>query len=134
VVDDAQDARESLQVLLQQLGAEVSATRSAREALDMMPEVDPDLVLCDLRMPRMDGFEFIHELQQRTPSGHPPVVAVSALASDVDRQRIRDAGFEGYLKKPFDRAAVVAATGAALDHHGKRRAAVSQLKAPPSSG
>jgi signal transduction histidine kinase/ActR/RegA family two-component response regulator len=121
VVDDAQDARETLQVLLQQLGAEVSAARSAGEALDMMPKVDPDLVLCDLRMPRMDGFEFIHELQQRTaPSGHPPVVAVSALASDVDRQRIRDAGFEAYLKKPFDRAAILAAVGAALDHPGKR--------------
>ena len=115
VVDDVEDAREALQALLQQLGADVAVARGASEALDMIPGIDPDLVLCDLRMPRMDGFEFIRELQQRTAAAdHPPVVAVSALAGDADRQRARETGFKAYLKKPFDEAAVVAAVGAAL--------------------
>ena len=74
----------------------------------------PDLVLCDLRMPEMDGFEFIERLQRANPSGRPPVMAVSALASDLDRERIRDAGFEAYLKKPYDDESVVAAVGHAL--------------------
>jgi signal transduction histidine kinase/ActR/RegA family two-component response regulator len=127
VVDDVPDVRETLQVLLQHLGAEVSVAGSGREALDMMQDVEPDLVLCDLRMPRMDGFEFIHELQRADPSGHPPVVAISAHASDADRQRSRDAGFDAYLKKPFDEASVVAALGTAVSRRQYRRPPASQM-------
>jgi len=118
VVDDLDDAREILRVMLQHLGAIVSDARDGREALDMMPGANPDLVLCDLRMPRMDGFEFMRELRCRKSPGRPPVVAVSALASAADRQRTREAGFAAHLAKPYDVAAVVAAVGAALGHPG----------------
>jgi signal transduction histidine kinase/CheY-like chemotaxis protein len=116
VVEDTADAREMLHILLKHLGAEVSVARDGREALDMIRfrDADPDLVLCDLRMPRMDGFEFIRELHRGPSPVHLPVVAVSGLASEADRQRTRDAGFEGHINKPFDEAAVVAAVGAAL--------------------
>jgi len=126
VVDDVADAREAMQVLLEHLGAEVSVAAGAREGLDMMQDSAPDLVLCDLLMPQMDGFEFIQELQQKSPARRPPVVAVSALGSDFDRQRIREAGFEAYLKKPFDREALVAAASAALGHHQARYGATSR--------
>src|SRR5439155_26634015 len=92
VVEDSEDARESLRILLQFLGAEVSVARDGREALDVTQEAEPDVVLCDLRMPRMDGFEFIRELH-RQPSVSPPVLAVSAYTSDADLQRTREAGF-----------------------------------------
>jgi signal transduction histidine kinase/ActR/RegA family two-component response regulator len=134
VVDDVQDARETLQLLLERLGAEVSVAGSGREALAMMQGAAPDLVLCDLRMPRLDGFGFIQELQREASSAHPPVVAVSALASDADRQRTRDAGFRAHLKKPFDEAALVAAVGAALDHRKEQRLPASQMQAPRPSG
>ena len=114
VVDDIEDARETLRVLLQHLGAKVSVARSGREGLDMVRDAEPDLVLCDLRMPRMDGFEFIRELHRATSPAHLPVVAVTALASDADRQRTREAGFEGHINKPFDEAAIIAAMDAAL--------------------
>ena len=114
VVDDVEDARETLRVLLQHLGAKVTVARGGREGLDMVRDHPPDLVLCDLRMPRMDGFEFIRELHRGAPPAHPPVVAVTALASDTDRQRTREAGFEGHINKPFDEAAIVAAVDAAL--------------------
>jgi signal transduction histidine kinase/CheY-like chemotaxis protein len=118
VVDDAEDARESLRRLLQGLGAQVSVARDGREALDMTHAADPDLVLCDLRMPRMDGFEFMRELHRRASPDHPTVVAVSALSSEADLRRAREAGFEGYLRKPFDVPALVAAIKAA---HGRRQ-------------
>jgi len=82
----------------------------------MIRNDEPDLVLCDLGMPRMDGFEFVRELHRATSTMHlhVPVVAVTALASDADHQRTREAGFEGHINKPFDEAAIVAAVNAAL--------------------
>lgn len=112
VVEDAADMREFLRVLLGHLGAQVALACDGREALDMIQDAHPNVVLCDLRMPRMDGFEFIRELR-RTPS-YPPVVAMSALAGKADRQHTREAGFEGHITKPFDDAALVAALDAAL--------------------
>ena len=127
VVEDSEDARESLRLLLKLLGAKVSVARDGREALDMMLEgASPDVVLCDLLMPRQDGFEFIRELHGRLSPAHPPVIAVSGFASDRSRERTVKAGFEGHIKKPFDEAAVVAAIRAALA--GRRE---SQLAASP---
>ena len=120
VVEDSEDARESLRILLELLGAAVAVARDGREALDMLKDASPDLVLCDLRMPRMDGFEFIHEFLGGSPAAHPPVVAMSGLTSPADRRRTHEAGFEGHIGKPFDAAGVVAAVAAAFrqrEHH-----------------
>ena len=114
VIEDSEDARESLSELLQVLGARVSVARDGREALDRIADAAPDLVLCDLRMPRMDGFEFMHEFLRGSASVHPPVVAMSGFTSDEDRKRTREAGFEGHIAKPFGRADIVAAVGAAF--------------------
>jgi signal transduction histidine kinase len=115
VVEDSDDTRESLRDLLELLGARATAARDGREALEMMRDGVPDVVLCDLRMPRMDGFEFIRELHHR-PSAAPPVVAVSAFASTADRARTREAGFAAHIAKPFDETDIITAVGAALGH------------------
>ena len=116
---DGWTRREALRAVLHQLGAEVLVAGDGREALEIVAETAPDLVLCDLRMPVMDGFEFVRELH-RAPAS-PPVVAISGLASEADRERTREAGFEAHIKKPFDEATVAAAIAAALRHrHGRR--------------
>ncbi len=102
----------------QLLGATVAVARDGREALDMIAGASPDLVLCDLRMPRMDGFEFMGELNQ-APSGPPPVVAMSGLVSGADRDRTRKAGFESHISKPFDRASIFAAFDAVVSRRQK---------------
>ena len=114
LVEDSDDTRESVKDLLQLLGGTVSAARDGREALGMVFEIDPDVVLCDLRMPVMDGFEFIRELQRADPTGRPPVVAVSGFFGAADRQRTREAGFAAHVKKPFGRTALVSAIAEAL--------------------
>jgi signal transduction histidine kinase len=114
VIEDSPDSRESLRDLLRLLGARVAVAGDGREALDMIGDVDPDIVLCDLRMPHMDGYEFIDELSRTQSIRHPPVLAMSALASAADVRRTEAAGFQAHLAKPFDEAAVVAAVNAAL--------------------
>ncbi len=116
VVEDSDDTREILCALLQQLGAQASVARDGREALQIIEKTHPDLVLCDLRMPRMDGYEFIRELHRDSSPLKPPVVAMSGLTSGEERQRTRAAGFKGHLKKPFGEADVVTAVKAALGH------------------
>ena len=116
VVEDTADSLEATRIMLEVLGAEVLVARDGLEALDVMATSSPDLVLCDLRMPRMDGFEFLHELSRTEGDDRPPVVAVSGLVSKSDQERTRAAGFDGHLKKPFDDVALESAVRATLDH------------------
>ncbi len=114
VVEDSDDTRDILSVLLQHLGAEVLVASDGREALRLIEKTHLDLVLCDLRMPRMDGYGFMRELRRDSSALHPPVVAMSGLASEEERQRALAAGFAGHIRKPFGEADVIAAVRAAL--------------------
>lgn len=115
LVEDTEDSLDATRIMLEMLGAKVLAARDGLEALDVMASSRPDLVLCDLRMPRMDGFEFLRELIRIQGPDHPPVVAVSALVSKRDHERTEAAGFEGHINKPFDDMALVSAVRTTLD-------------------
>jgi CheY-like chemotaxis protein len=117
VVEDTEETLQAMQALLEVLGARVLVARDGQEALEVLAASPADIVLCDLRMPRMDGFEFMAELSRTRGPGRPPVVALTGLVSDGDRQRTKDAGFEGHLGKPLDRAALVSAVRATLAAH-----------------
>ena len=116
VVEDTADSLDATRMMLAVLGADVLVARSGVDALDVMATNRPDLVLCDLRMPEMDGFEFLRELCRLQGDEHVPVVAVSGLVSEADHQRTRAAGFEAHLDKPFNDTALVTAVRAGLSH------------------
>lgn len=117
VVEDGDDARDTIAAMLTQLGARVSEASDGIDALDQLEAQPVDLVLCDLRMPRMDGFEFLLALRQLAIGAQPPVIAVSGLAGSADHRRTHAAGFEDHIDKPFDEIRVLAAVNAVLHRH-----------------
>jgi signal transduction histidine kinase/ActR/RegA family two-component response regulator len=114
VVEDIDDACEALCLTLERLGAEVLIARDGVEALERLAAEPVDLVLSDLRMPRMDGFEFIQALQRMKGEARQPVIAISGLAGSADHRRTHEAGFEGHIDKPFDDVRLLAVIGEAM--------------------
>jgi len=114
LVEDNEDSREAIQTMLEHLGAEVSLAGDGFEALAAVDRDDPDIVLCDLRMPRMDGFEFIRQVHAVAEHANLPVVALSGLTSSDDHRRTEAAGFEGHISKPLDDVALASAVGEAI--------------------
>jgi signal transduction histidine kinase/ActR/RegA family two-component response regulator len=115
VIEDVEDSRDATRLMLEGLGAHVLTARDGVEALETVMGEYVDLIVCDLRMPRMDGFEFLHGLRNLERYTHQPVLAVSGLASSADHRRIQKAGFAGHIDKPFDAVRLLAAIDDAMD-------------------
>jgi signal transduction histidine kinase/ActR/RegA family two-component response regulator len=116
VVDDNADARALVGEVLEPLGARVRAASSADEALAQLRVGAFDLVISDIGMPGMDGFDFLRAVRQlpAASGGRVPALALSAHASDADRARTRDAGYALHLAKPFHADELVAACASLL--------------------
>ena len=111
IVEDIDDTREAMCATLERLGAEVTSATNGTEALERLASEPADLVLCDLNMPRMDGFEFLRALRGVECDTHYPVIAVSGLAGSADHRRTSEAGFEAHVDKPFDDTRLLTAIG-----------------------
>jgi CheY-like chemotaxis protein len=103
VVEDHDDARRYLDLFLGQLGAKVRVARNAFEGLEAIKNTHPDLVLSDIKMPGMDGFELLDQIRalRSDAGGSVPVIAMSAFFSQTDRQHVHEADFQACLPKPF---------------------------------
>ena len=114
VVEDAPDTREAMHVMFEHLGARVTEAEHGGVAFERLAGVAPDVVLCDLRMPVMDGYELIRQLRSDPRHASLPVVAVSGFASEDSFRKARQAGFDAYVSKPFEYDALVAAVQQAI--------------------
>jgi signal transduction histidine kinase len=104
VVDDNRDAADSLSMLLQVQGHEVQTAYDGEQALQMAPQFDADLVLLDIGLPQMNGFEVARRLRSRGIGAR--LVALSGYGQPEDLRRSREAGFDAHLVKPVDFARV----------------------------
>ena len=99
VVDDAFENRSVLVNLLQPIGFEVAEASNGQEGLQKASEFHPDLIVTDLSMPIMDGFEMMHHLRQ-TPLKEIPIIVSSASVFEIDKQKSLEAGGDDFLPKP----------------------------------
>ena len=103
VVDDEAGAREVASIILIQAQAEVRAAESARAALEIMDEWRPDVLVADIGMPQVDGYEFISQVRTRSQQngGDVPAVALTAYARTRDRLRVLSSGYQMHVPKPI---------------------------------
>ncbi|MCO5165108.1 MAG: GAF domain-containing protein [Planctomycetes bacterium] len=111
VIEDHADAAEMLQALLEHEGHEVAVAASGPEGLEVAERFQPEVVLCDLGLPGLDGFEVAVRLREARGPGL-PLVALSGYAQEDDRARARAAGFDVHLTKPVSAADLARALGA----------------------
>jgi len=103
-IDDEEDALGLLRVVLEAAGAEVVTMSSASDALQRLADAKPDVMVVDLGMPLMDGFEFIARVRESIDQDirDIPAAALTAFARSEDRTKALDSGFEMHLAKPVD--------------------------------
>lgn len=107
IVEDHEDSGDALAQLLGSLGYQVLVARNGVQALGFLSTLRPDLILCDLRMPGMDGFTFLAALRQDPKLADLRVVAVTALVDQAHLRRTYEAGFAGHVAKPIDYDTIV---------------------------
>jgi len=104
VVDDYPDSAASLGLLLRLLGHEVRELTDPHGALGLVAEFRPDVLVLDIGMPGMSGYDFAAALKEARLPQEPRIIAVSGFMSDADRARSAEAGFSAHLAKPVDLA------------------------------
>jgi CheY-like chemotaxis protein len=102
VVDDNRDAADSLAMLLEIDGHDVTAVYSAPDALKRASELKPAVIVMDLGLPEIDGCEVARRMRAMPELEGVRLVALTGYGRDEDRQRTRDAGFDHHLVKPVD--------------------------------
>ena len=99
VVDDELDTCELLSLVLSPTGAQVDLADNGSIAWELYQQESPNLVLTDISMPEMDGFELLNKIREQ---GHQiPVIALTAHAMSGDKARVMAAGFSAYMAKPL---------------------------------
>ena len=113
--------------LLTAFGHEALEAHDGAEGVERASREKPDLILLDIHMPRMDGYDALRLLREESAGNGIPIVAVTALAMVGDREKILHAGFDGYIAKPLDPETFAAQVNGYL---GKTHVATPRVQAP----
>ena len=110
IVDDDERLREYVRVNLEAEGYEVRESGSAEEALDALGERSPDLILLDVMMPQVDGWETLRRIQEHTGVGAIPVIMFSGKVDERSAAEAESRGVQGFIGKPFDPRSLIEST------------------------
>lgn len=102
IVEDNEDSRELVVKVLRNKGYIMVEAVDGEEAIEKVVSEKPDLVLLDISIPKLDGYEVAKRLKSREDVKDIPIVAVTAHAMKGDREKVIAAGFEGYISKPVN--------------------------------
>ncbi|MGH1396474.1 MAG: response regulator [Trichormus sp.] len=111
VVDDEPDIRDLISFILEDYGVEVIAVTSAAEALDILCDSLPDILISDIGMPEIDGYMLMRQVREQPPhqGGNIPAIALTAYAGEINQQQAMAAGFQLHISKPVDPDALIVA-------------------------
>lgn len=101
VIEDDEENLALVSSLVNSFGNDVLSARTAHDGYDLIMSHNPDMILLDLRLPGMNGWELAAQLKSQTDTASIPIVAVSVEVESSDRRRAIDAGCDDYLAKPF---------------------------------
>lgn len=100
-VDDDKHIADLLKVVLEQEGYKVVPVYGGQEALEKLKQMKPDLVLLDIQMPKMNGWQVLEAIKQDENTKDIPVVMLTGMESDFDKETMKAKGVEDYIMKPF---------------------------------
>jgi chemosensory pili system protein ChpA (sensor histidine kinase/response regulator) len=109
VVDDSITIRKASGNFLKRQGFELMTAKDGLDALSQLSEQKPDIILLDVEMPRMDGFEFAATMRSDDNLKHIPIIMITSRTGDKHRQRAADIGVDVYLGKPYQDDELIAA-------------------------
>lgn len=101
VIDDSNTIRRSAEIFLKQAGYDVVLSEDGFDALSKVNDTNPDLIFCDILMPRLDGYQTVAVIRRSGKFAHIPVVMLSSKDGVFDKARGRMVGAQDYLTKPF---------------------------------
>ena len=109
IVDDEPDALHLVSYLFHKHGADTRTATSAAEALQIITTFDPQLLISDIGMPEVDGYELLRTIRAKVPNGRNlPAIALTAFADQTNREKALMTGFQNHIGKPFDATALLA--------------------------
>ena len=101
VAEDERDIRELIAFTLRFAGFDVALAKNGAEAVDMVEVQDPDLIILDVRMPKMTGYEACRKIKENPKTKGTPVMILSAKGQEVEIQQGLESGADEYILKPF---------------------------------
>lgn len=102
VVDDSTTNVVLLEAILDEKGYQIETALNAKEAYNIIEKQTPDLILLDLLMPKISGFDFLKEIRKTAKTVNTPVIVVSALTDEENIEKIMSMGAVDFVKKPID--------------------------------
>ncbi len=119
IVDDNSTNLKLARDVLEWSGYQVTGAGDAEQALRLIDQAQPDLILMDIGLPGMDGLELTRKLKEYEGTRSIRVVALTAFAMKGDRQKVIEAGCDGYISKPIDTRMLAAQVAECLGKEGK---------------